>query len=499
MANDYGIRSGLVSKGYRDEDIGYDQNTGYVQVKGQNFMKPGMNVQGTTYTSRPDFDNAYGQFRKGQMQPGVPNGNTGINPAAGMSGGTPQTGGSPYSRMGGAQNVSNPMGGGFTGQGFQQQDVQPNANLYADQITQLIADITNRLSAPQQDVYSTPQYAAAQAQQQRAAQQGIRSAQEALGSAGFGRSTTLGESANRIQNDANEYLQLQLVPQIQQQLAAQRQNEISNQFALLDPIFNQLSREDTLKQQDITNTGRMPLPQGAQDLINQLVRTKQEAESAGTAGATAEDMARFRSQGDLLRSQLEGMGVDISGLGMETSAADVRMPTSVQTIQGRTSALNEAKIKQDLKTGLIDQETAIFKLEQLKDPNSPVNQAAQIDLELKQLEAKYAEPEMKARIEQIRKQTAQIGAAPYRSQEDLEYDRVRLETAREELKQLKNKPNVAKAKETGNAAYSEFLTDLPRILSLEEGQALIDLYRQDGVDEDTLQTMLKAINSQFKE
>lgn len=57
----------------------------------------------------------------------------------------------------------------------------------------------------------------------------------------------------------------------------------------------------------------------------------------------------------------------------------------------------------------------------------------------------------------------------------------------------------SQGKQASTAAYSEFLTDLPRLANREEGISLVDAYRQEGIDEATLQTMLKAINSQFKE
>ncbi|OXM83960.1 hypothetical protein [Paenibacillus rigui] len=55
------------------------------------------------------------------------------------------------------------------------------------------------------------------------------------------------------------------------------------------------------------------------------------------------------------------------------------------------------------------------------------------------------------------------------------------------------------SKQLSQSSYSEFLQDLPRISSADEGYSLIQSYRQDGVDETTLSNMLKAINSKFKE
>ncbi|UKS25017.1 hypothetical protein LOZ80_25915 [Paenibacillus sp. HWE-109] len=65
--------------------------------------------------------------------------------------------------------------------------------------------------------------------------------------------------------------------------------------------------------------------------------------------------------------------------------------------------------------------------------------------------------------------------------------------------QLKGKSSSNGNNEASNAAYSEFLSDAPRIADRNEGLALVESYRQEGVAEATLQKMLKEINSKFKE
>ena len=464
MAYDYGVRQGLRSKGIADTDIGYDPNSGQVTVKGQNFMKPELNIQGTTFTSQPSFETAYSQYQKGQKQQMQP----GITVAQ-----------QPPSMIGTAYQTNAPTA---------TQPYNPS-----DQYTRIIQDIMSRANAPQQDVYSTPQYAAAQAQQQRAAQQGIRSAQEALGSAGFGRSTTLGEAANRAQNQANEYLQLQLVPQIQQQLAAQRQNELSNQMALLSPILNQLQREDQLKQQQISNamaqaqlTGTY-IPQGTQELISQLVGLKQQAEAAGTAGATAGEMAGFRSQGDILRNQLAGMGLDISGLGAETSASNVRIPHGIQTLQAKQIERRDFESDRQFEFAKAQQEWE----NNLKQGQFDWNQAQQA------WENAFKEKD----FERSMNEAAASRGLQWASLQQRDKEFIADQAFREKQFEFEKEQAGAKTQteQTGNAAYSEFLTDLPRIGNRDEGLSLVELYRQDGVDESTLQNMLKAINSKFKE
>ncbi|SDJ60460.1 hypothetical protein [Paenibacillus naphthalenovorans] len=311
MAIDYGVRQGLLSKGYTNDDIGYDQNTGYVQVKGQNFMKPELNMNGTTYTSRQNFDNAYNQFQnsqRSQQQQQLTN---------------------QY-----IQQVTNPT---------------TRTNPYVDQYTQMIGQIQNIINRPMQDPYSTPQYAAAQAQAQRSAQQGIRAAQEALGAAGFGRSTALGNAAQREQNNATEYLMTQVLPSIQNQLQAQRQAEISSLTGLLNPVYNLISREDTqqrnrqldvrdvidllerqgqtafsndlARRQDSREEAGLKgyyMPEGAREAINNILGLKQQAEQSGV---TADQMAQYRAAADAERNRLYQMDIDPSFVGFDADYA----------------------------------------------------------------------------------------------------------------------------------------------------------------------------------
>lgn len=279
MANDVSVRSYLLGKGYSNDDIGYDEGTKSVQLKNkttgayENFMKPSMNINGSTYSSQGDLENAYNQYTKTQQQP---------------------------------TQTSYPV----------QASQATQANPYMDQYTQMIKDIQSRLSSPATDIYNTPQYAAAQAQQQRAAQQGIRSAQEALGGAGFGRSTALGEAANRAQNTANEYLTTQLVPQIQQQLAAQRQAEISNQFSLLNPVLSLLNREDTQRQNQFNNaiakagvTGYYQPDQTDFETIRKLM----DQNSAAYGAASPEEQRRLHAENVKLAQSIGG--TDTTGNG----------------------------------------------------------------------------------------------------------------------------------------------------------------------------------------
>lgn len=66
------IRQSLVGKGVSNNDIGYNKNTGYVTVKGQDFMKPSKVLDGVSYDTVSNFNNAWNNYSKSQTQPKTP-------------------------------------------------------------------------------------------------------------------------------------------------------------------------------------------------------------------------------------------------------------------------------------------------------------------------------------------------------------------------------------------------------------------------------------------
>lgn len=300
MANDVSVRSYLLGKGYSNDDIGYDPNSGQVQLKNKttgaydNFFKPSMNVNGSTYDNQSNIDNAYNQYAKTQQQP---------------------------TQVG--------------------QPAQTQANPYIDQYTQMIKDIQSRLAAPQQDVYSTPQYAAAQAQAQRGVAEGQRQSRENLNRRGIFDSSLTSSQANQIAANSNEYLQTQLVPQIQQQLTAQRQAEISNQFNLLNPVMSLLSRDDSLKQNDISNriaksgvTGYYDADPTDVATIRQLM----DRNSAAYGAASPEEQQRLHAENVKLAASIGG--TDTTGNGDYAYGP-------MRTIQGQQMDYNQQADQRD--------------------------------------------------------------------------------------------------------------------------------------------------------
>ncbi|MEC0265128.1 hypothetical protein [Paenibacillus anseongense] len=242
MANDLyslGVRQALNGKGIADERIGYDPQSGSVTVDGINVIKPEYNDGGTTYTNEATFNNKYNQFLNNSK----------------------------------AQQLTNQ---------FVNSNQQPTVNPYDSKINDLMNSITQKTNQTV-DPYSSPQYAAAQAQLAKQSQQSTRAAQESLGESGFGRSTNLTDRVQHIQNDANDYMNTQMLPQIVSQLQAQKQNEVNGLYNMLNALAQQQSTVDTRQRnsnQDLYNvvdflTGRQDHAEAAQFENDKFDYTKQ--------------------------------------------------------------------------------------------------------------------------------------------------------------------------------------------------------------------------------
>lgn len=212
---------------------------------------------------------------------------------------------------------------------------------------------------PAYDPYSSAEYKAAQAQANKSAQASIRAAQEAYGGAGMGRSYALGERAQGISSDANNYLMTQVVPQLMAAEQQRRQSEYNNTLNALTQLMSQQNRADGLVQQDFNNnlsiadmTGNY-MPQGAQQIINQLLGLKQQAESQGT---TADQRAALSNQANTLRAQLQAMGIDTSRLGSDVSLANAsaNLPTGIRTLAGQDQDLQRQNANLDAALAISD-------------------------------------------------------------------------------------------------------------------------------------------------
>lgn len=289
MPNNVGVRQYLQGQGIGSNDVGYDKNTGYVTVKGQNFIKPAANLAGTTYDSQQNLDSAYGNYGKQQSigQPVIlPDGSVGKT----------------------SDQTATPVSGEQQGSGQSTPEKAVSAqytNPYTQQIAELMKHLSESNAALNQpvDVYSTPQYAAAQANQQRQAANSIRHASESAAGAGLGHSTIMTDRTQGIQNDSDAYLATQLVPQIMAQIQAQKQQEYQNEQAQFNNILGLSDRADANYNANRNfDAGRQDAETAATGIYNpsglsyQEAKAQMEKNSAAYETATPEEKIRLHDE-----------------------------------------------------------------------------------------------------------------------------------------------------------------------------------------------------------
>ncbi|WP_199614628.1 hypothetical protein [Paenibacillus alkalitolerans] len=402
---DQKVRDLLNSKGITNDRIGYDNASGSVTVDNKPFMKPGKNYMGTTYTDANSFNDAYSRFNQPQSQPqfvqpqktgadgaqwqsGQPNqiqplqtnsyqGGIFQSAEQGMStpdrfafyASNPNALKSEWERANQALGVYQAMGDqgriqsaqdwlsklNTIGGGRLDDRVNPADQQINDMITAIMNQMNNQTPI---DPYSTDAFRAAQAQSERAQHSQTRAAQEAYGSAGFGRSTGLGERVAGIAGDQQEYLMTQVVPQIIAQEQAQRQQQFNNMIAALSPLYNQQQTFDT----------------------------------------------REQTEYDRLRDTVADTG---------------KLPDGTFTQAGKLN---------DLQTQISE-----ISINELLDPQSRTNLLKDLELQVAQMEAEFMPQEQKLKLEQLKKQIANIGARPPQTAAEAEYDRLQVEKLKKEI------------------------------------------------------------------
>jgi hypothetical protein len=127
---------------------------------------------------------------------------------------------------------------------------------------------------------------------------------------------------------------------------------------------------------------------------------------------------------------------------------------------------NATKIQQELATGKMNLETAEYNLKQLKDPNSPKNQADRLDLQMKQLEAKNLPEKTRLELQQLKKTIEQIGVVHYKpqTQTEIDMDSTNLKIAQAKLKELQNGGgNPPTATEANNQYTADVVTNVDKM------------------------------------
>lgn len=106
--------------------------------------------------------------------------------------------------------------------------------------------------------------------------------------------------------------------------------------------------------------------------------------------------------------------------------------------------------EQAMRGNELDLQTKQFNLQQLQDPNSPVNQKQVLELQMLQLQNQYAGPQMKLQLEQLRKSIAEIGKAPYKDQQQVQIDALKIAQSQEQLNQMKLQTQQMQNPQGGN-------------------------------------------------
>lgn len=247
MANTVQIRPELIKSGYTDQDIGYDEGRKMTTLKGQDFLGAGKytNVAGSTFTDRMNFDNALKKYNQGQQLADVQS------------------------------------------QAF---NTTPVVNPYDTQIDQLFKQFQTQVQNPTQvNPYGTPQYAAAQAQTNRQVAEGQRQSREGLNRRGIFDSSLTSSQANQIAQEGTEYLNLQRLPQIVQQLQAEQQQKTQGLYQLLNSLMGQQGVFDTRSNNQQTNAlDQLDFLTGRQDR-EQNIQREDESITRATEYQTARD------------------------------------------------------------------------------------------------------------------------------------------------------------------------------------------------------------------
>ncbi len=257
------VRKILNQQGIDNSRIGW--NNGMVQIDNKDFHKPAKVLAGTSYDDPTAVNQALQTFNRNNLyQGGI------FQPASSDPwqqrlvgyAGDPNAGYAELDRIGKVINAKTALGDtagvasaqDWLGKVNNSMGVVGQVNPYDRQVNTDLQALRDQINNPKPyDVYSSPEYAAAKAQQDRQAGYVTRQTQEALGESGFARSTNLTDRVQRIQNEANEYLTTQIVPQLISANETKRQQGLSNLMNLVSAIQGQQKTYDTRQQTQLEN------------------------------------------------------------------------------------------------------------------------------------------------------------------------------------------------------------------------------------------------------
>ena len=266
-----------------------------------------------------------------------------------------------------------------------------------------------------------PRYQAQRQLAQQRAQEASRQALEAMNERGLLSSSLTATQLGQIQQQAEQEA-LSYIPQYEALARQDYQNRLRAAADLLRSAMDIGDREFNRAVTEAELTGSY-LPPQARGLINNLLDLKRQAEAPGI---TREARAELSRQADVIRSQLQGMGIDPSLFGADVTSAQAQQNigrAGIQTLEAQQFAYQQArdKIADERYKQEFDEDVRRFNLQYALEKavrNRQLSQEdARIALERAQLAQRQREYELDVQREQrLREQAA---STPTRTAEEV--------------------------------------------------------------------------------
>lgn len=348
-------------------------------------------------------------------------------------------------------------------------------NVQSGSARSAVSGALNPTPAPQQpqsgfsyNPQSDPAYQAAVRQAQANAATASGNAEAEMNRRGILNSTITGDRVAQIQQAEMGRVSDTILPQLMQQ-AYQRYND-GQQLALQQGQLTGYYQSPEMKQQYyIVN-------QAKQDYANaktpeERIAAHQRADAArglieqqgGNAGLVGANVTAAQA------------GANQGKYGIETMAHQQQMynqsadnpANQAQVISNKIDQLKLDNLPQQMKldleqlqqqvnSGKIDLKTAEYNYKELTDPNSITNRIKKMQFEMSQFNASNDKTKSNLEVQKLQKQIAQIGKTPPKSDYEAKMNEIKLETAEEKLKQLKNgKPGTSSSKSQVDQDYKD--------------------------------------------
>lgn len=179
------------------------------------------------------------------------------------------------------------------------------------------------------DPSSDPAYQAAVKAAQQNLEVNQKNTNAQLRATGQGKSSYSETVANQLANQTTENIANNILPQYATQAYNQYQDSIANQGSLYN-LQNQQDFQNPLSEAQVTGNY---MPAEAKAAYDQILANKQSAESPTI---TREARAAISSETDKLRDTLKRLGIDISGLGADKTAAQAStVNPGIRTLAGQ--------------------------------------------------------------------------------------------------------------------------------------------------------------------